>query len=201
MDMGYSQFNTFDLLILVTLGFSLLIGFARGFVREIFGLGAWLGAALVAKKDFQWPKDFFSQWIDNPSILQAAGFFSVFCLTLVVFLCLAQWLSMMVQKSFAKTVDQSLGLVFGFVRGLALICGAYVGTLLMFPSDRIPIIVNCSKSVTWLNHAAFFFAQYLPESLKNHDLLIKNLKELDLSPKNSNALTQSLSAPKPESVD
>ncbi len=201
MDMGYSQFNTFDLLILVTLGFSLLIGFSRGFVREIFGLGAWLGAALVAKKDFQWPKDFFSQWIDNPSILQAAGFFSVFCLTLVVFLCLAQWLSIMVQKSFAKTVDQSLGLVFGFIRGLALICGAYVGTLIMFPSDRIPIIVNCSKSVTWLNHAAFFSAQHLPESLKNHDLLIKNLKELDLSPMNSNALTRSLSAPKAESTD
>jgi membrane protein required for colicin V production len=201
MDMGYSQFNTFDLLILVTLGFSLLIGFARGFVREIFGLGAWLGAALVAKKDFQWPKDFFAQWIDNPSILQAAGFFSVFCLTLVVFLCLAQWLSMMVQKSFAKTVDQSLGLVFGFVRGLALICGAYVGTLLMFPSDRIPVIVNCSKSVTWLNHAAFFCAKHLPESLKNNDLLIKNLKDLDIAPVQSDALTQSLSAPKPESVD
>jgi membrane protein required for colicin V production len=201
MDMGYSQFNTFDLLILVTLGFSLLIGFSRGFVREIFGLGAWLGAALVAKKDFQWPKDFFSQWIDNPSILQAAGFFSVFCLTLVVFLCLAQWLSIMVQKSFAKTVDQSLGLVFGFIRGLALICGTYVGTLIMFPSDRIPIIVNCSKSVTWLNHAAFFCAKHLPESLKNHNLLIKNLKELDLSPMNSNALTRSLSAPKAESTD
>ncbi len=198
--MGYSQFNTFDLLILLTLGFSLLIGFTRGFVREIFGLGAWLGAALVAKKDFQWPKDFFSQWIDNPSILQAAGFFSVFCLTLVVFLCLAQWLSVMVQKSFAKTVDQSLGLVFGFLRGLALICGVYIGALSMFPSDRIPIIVNCSKSVTWLNHGAFFCAQHLPESLKKDNLLIKNLRDLDLSPMNSNVLTQSLSAPKPESV-
>ncbi len=201
MDIGYSQFNTFDLLILVTLGFSLLIGFTRGFVREIFGLGAWLGAALVAKKDFQWPKDFFTQWIDNPSILKGAGFFSVFCLTLVVFLCLAQWLSMMVEKSFAKPVDQSLGLVFGFIRGLALICGAYVGTLFMFPSDKIPTIVNCSKSATWLNHGAFFCAQHLPESLKNQDLFVKNLKELDLSPRNSDALTQSLSAPKPESVD
>ncbi|MBM3631423.1 MAG: CvpA family protein [Alphaproteobacteria bacterium] len=201
MDMGYSQFNTFDLLILVTLGFSLLIGFARGFVREVFGLCAWLGAALVAKQDFQWPKDFFAQWIDNPSILQAAGFFLVFCLTLVVFLFLAQWLSMVVQKSFAKTVDQSLGLVFGFVRGLSLICGSYVGALILFPSDKIPIIVTCSKSATWLNHAAFFCAKHLPESLKKNELLIKNLKDLDLSPIHSNALTQSLSAPKPESVD
>lgn len=200
MDIGYSQFNAFDLLILVTIGFSLLIGFARGFVREIFGLGAWVGSALVAKQDFQWPKDFFGQWIKDPSILQASGFFSIFCITLIVFLCLAQWLSMMVQKSFAKTVDQSLGLVFGFARGLCLICFAYLGALALFPSDKIPFIVNGSKSVTWLNHAAFFCANRLPESLKNNPTLLRNLRELQAPPMSSTDLTQSLSSPKPESI-
>ena len=200
MDSGYSQFNAFDLLILVTLGFSLLIGFTRGFVRELFGLGAWIGSVLVAKQDFQWPKTFFSQWIKDPFIIQAAGFFSVFCLTLVVFLCLAQWLSLMVQKSFARTVDQSLGLVFGFARGVFLICATYLGALILFPSEKLPIIVNYSKSINWLNHMVFFCAHRLPQSLKNNPMLTNNLKGIEIPTVDSKTLVSSLSAPKPERV-
>jgi len=200
MELEYSQFNAFDLLIVVTLVFSILIGVTRGFVRELFGLSAWGGAFFIAQQDYQWPKDFFIQWIKDPIILQAVGFFLVFCIALIMFLCLAQWLSMLIQKSFAKTVDQSLGLVFGFLRGLCVICVSYLGSLLLFSADKIPTIVHQSKSIAWLNQGVLLSAPLLPKSLRNNPILIENLEDLKPTPIDSQQLTHSLSAPPPEPV-
>lgn len=199
MDLAYSQFNAFDLLILVTVGFSILIGLARGFVREVFGMAAWAGAVLVARRDYQWPKDFFMQWIKAPHLLYAAGFFTVFCLTLIVFLSLAQGLSIMVQKSFAKTVDQSLGLVFGFLRGIGVVCATYMASLFLFSADKIPSVVNHSKSVTWLRRAVILAHPLVPESLKNNEKWIQNLQDLRPPTLSSEGFTQILSSPPPNS--
>ena len=40
--------NAVDLTVLVVVAFSGVLGFLRGMVREIFGLAAWIGAALIA---------------------------------------------------------------------------------------------------------------------------------------------------------
>ncbi len=164
-------------------------------MREVFGLGAWGGAVFVAKKDYQWPKDFFAQWIRDPAILNGAGFFSVFCIALIVFLCIAQWLSMVIERSFAQTVDRSLGLVFGFFRGLCVICGTYMGSIILFSADKIPIIVSTSKSAAWLNHAVILCTPLVERSLSNNPKFIKNLRDVQPPKTSPQHLTHALSSP------
>jgi membrane protein required for colicin V production len=201
MDLEYSHFNAFDLLILVTLGFSILIGAFRGFVREVFGLIAWFGAIWTTIHHYHWATNFFAQWIRDPMILNGASRFSVLCITLMILLFIAQWLSTMVQQTFAQSVDRSLGLVFGFFRGLLVVCGTYMASMLIFPIDKIPTIVTSSKSLSWLNRGVLMGAAFAPKVVRDNPIFIKNLKELAPPALAQEALTDSLCAPKPVSTD
>jgi membrane protein required for colicin V production len=197
MDLEYSHFNAFDLLILVTLGFSILIGFSRGFVRELFGLGAWGGAGFMAMQKYAWPEEFLAQWIHDPKIAQPASMFLVFLIALILFLCIAQWLSLIIQESFAQTIDRSLGLVFGFFRGIFIICAVYMGALILFSAHRVPAIVSSSKSVIWLNRGVVFMEPLSPKFVRTAPLFMKNIMLLKPAQLSADDLTQSLAAPTP----
>jgi membrane protein required for colicin V production len=201
MDLEYSHFNAFDLLILVTVCFSILIGAFRGFVREVFGLLAWIGAAWITIHHYQWSSNFLGQWIRDPIILNAASRFSVFCIMLIMLLCIAQWFSIMVQKTFAHSVDRSLGLVFGFFRGLLVVCGAYMASMFIFPIEKIPTIVTSSKSLSWLNRGVLIGASFAPRSVLDNPVFVKNLQELSPPALPSEQLSNSLSAPRPEPTE
>ena len=187
--------NAFDLLILVTLGFSTLIGFARGFVREFFGLGAWGGAVFIAIQDYALPRELLGKWITDPMLLKIGSMFSVFCVALIFFLCIAQWISIIVQQSFAQSVDRSLGLVFGLFRGAILICGAYMGALVLFPISQVPPIVNTSKSIAWLNRGVLFAAPLAPSAVRQGAWFVKNIQTLTPEHFSSDDLSKSLSEP------
>lgn len=193
----YGYFNAFDLLLVVTLGFSMIMGFARGFVREFLGLFAWAGAVWVTTRGYMWPSVFFSPWITEPAILKLISSLSVFCLSLVVFLFLVQWLSYSIQNSMAQSVDRSLGIVFGLVRGFCIVCGAYIGSLFFMLPQVQPPIIQLSKSYPLLNKGALFFAPLLPQALQKQEPFQKSMQELKSALLGAQELSKKLSAPRP----
>lgn len=198
MNLEYTHFNAFDLLLLVTLFFSMIIGFVRGFVRESLGLGAWGGALWIAMQDYQWPKQILAHWIKDPMILKAVSFVCIFCTALVLLLALAQWISYYIQSSIARSIDRSLGIVFGFIRGLSVICLVYLGSVFFITPQTQPSIVQLSKSYSHLNKGALFLAPFLPAFFKDQEVFKNNLKELQTPEPSAEGLSQDLSAPRPE---
>jgi len=198
MNMDYSHFNAFDLLLLVTLVFSMIIGFVRGFVRESLGLGAWGGALWIMLQDYEWPKQILSRWIHDPMIIKAVSSVFIFCIALVILLALAQWISHYVHSSIAKSIDRSLGIVFGFTRGLTVTCLVYLGSLFFIPPKAQPSIVQLSKSHAHLNRGALFLTPFLPSFFKEQEMFKASLKELELPQPSPEGLSHDLSSPRPE---
>lgn len=195
------HFNLFDVLLICVIAFSVMIGFSRGFIRESLGASAWVLAAFLAYQDFAWPRAFWTRWIQDPFLLQVASQLSVFCGTLMVLMFLAQLGSTYVQNSMAQSVDRSLGLVFGFFRGLLVIELGYIGSLFLMVPTQHPMVVQASKSVTVLKKGALMLKKFIPPPLLTQVVLHKSfllLQEEQKKQPNAQEMTQQLSQPKPE---
>ncbi len=110
-----------DIVILVTIFISLLIGMLRGFFRETLSLVSWVLAFWAAFVFAEPGAQYFVSYISNPSLRVVASFVSLFILTLLV----ATLISYMIYKLFFVSglsgIDRMLGALFGIARGVALI--------------------------------------------------------------------------------
>jgi membrane protein required for colicin V production len=115
-----------DLVVFAVLAVSALLAFMRGLVREVLGLGAWVGAIAAAFWALPRVKPHFESWLGAaPPWPDLAALSVVFLLALIVLMILARWISGWVRASAISGLDRTLGLVFGLVRGAALVVLAY----------------------------------------------------------------------------
>ena len=135
---------------------SAAISAVRGFVREVLGVGAWLGACVAAVKLFPLVQPEIASVLPasmkNFAVYGAMG--AVFLVVLILLSLISALIGGLVRESALSGLDHSLGLVFGAVRGAIIICAAYIGLGLAEPAAQWPApIVN----------ARFLPAQYQPK--------------------------------------
>ena len=130
--------NWVDLAAIGVLAISALLAFMRGFVREVLGIAAWLGAGLFAASCFHFVQGRFRLWIENPDIADPVAFAVLFIAALLAFSLIANAISGIARMSFLSGIDRTLGMVFGLARGAALVAFAYIVLGLLTPPDRWP---------------------------------------------------------------
>jgi len=113
----------FDWVIVVVVGLSMLIGFIRGFLQEALSLIAWILALWLARTYCVEAGDFLHQTFTIPAPLfrVVAGFSAIFISSLLVFSLVSWLLAKIFIRGKANIGDRILGLVFGAVRGAAII--------------------------------------------------------------------------------
>lgn len=177
-----TAFNSIDLLIIITCIFSMLIGFFRGFFREILGLCAYAAAALLAKKDPGFSRNILDQWIENPALLKVVNQFSVFFILLLIFLALSHALANLLRKCVSDHADHVTGMIFGLLRGVIVIALCYTGSLFFVPPSKQPHVISSSKSHAWMDAASKMIIPLLPDSIKRPPVFQQSLREMELSP-------------------
>jgi membrane protein required for colicin V production len=115
-----------DLAVLGVLAISALLAFMRGLVREVLGIGAWIGAGAVAVKGLPLARNIVRNWISTPEWVDPVSFAAIFLVALIVLSLIARAISRSVRGSALGGVDRTLGLVFGLARGAALVILAYI---------------------------------------------------------------------------
>ena len=121
------------------LAVSALLAFMRGLVREVLGLGAWVGAifAGVLGAAARCGRSSQHGWAPRPGSIRSA-FAVVFLIALIVLLLISRWISALVRASPIGGLDRTLGLVFGLARGAALVIIAYIVAGMVIPVERWP---------------------------------------------------------------
>jgi membrane protein required for colicin V production len=193
----FHYFNICDVFLLTLLLFSAIVGFIRGFVRETLGLAAWGTASWIALKDFPLLTDFFAKWIHNPLLLKLSSHLAVFSLSLISFLFLTQLLCLWIQGSIIQSINRSLGIVFGLLRGFILIITGYTATLYFVKLEEHPEVITSCKSVSLLQKVVLSMDPYLPEKVHS-PLFLENIKKLKEKEVDAQKLTEELSAPQPQ---
>ncbi len=136
-----------DFAILGVLAVSALLAFLRGLVREVLGIGAWIGAALAAAWGLPLVRGQAQRWITNPVWVDPIAFIVIFLVSLIILMLIARAIGRVVRGSPLGGVDRTLGLVFGLARGAALVVLAYIVAGMVVPLDHWPDPVLEARSL------------------------------------------------------
>jgi membrane protein required for colicin V production len=154
--------TAFDFVVIGIIGLSTVFAFARGFVRVVISLAAWVVALVAA---FQYA-DTFATWLpalgDAPRARYVAAFILIVVVVLLVGALLGWLLSRLVRAVGLGFVDRTLGAVLGVARGmLIVVIGVLIAGLTTFPQQDwwrramfAPALVDAALSLRpWLPQA------------------------------------------------
>ncbi|MDT8397855.1 MAG: CvpA family protein [Pseudomonadales bacterium] len=108
---------TIDIVILVIVGLSCLIGAVRGFIKEALSLASWVAAILVAGLFSAQLADLMSGLLDNASLRRIIAFALLFVGTIFMGTVINSLIAKLTSGSSLQGVDRVLGGLFGLLRG------------------------------------------------------------------------------------
>lgn len=168
--MGHSGFNTFDLL---AIGFLLAAGihaFRRGFVKEVFMLGTWTLATLIAANYYPaltpWV---MSHNIKNHLAAEAIAAIAIFGLTLLALIPTGNFLAGLIKGPTLTSIDRSLGFVFGLLKGLLILCLLFLVMSFIWPKEEEqPAWLAQARIKPLLADGADMLKSFVPEGEREH---------------------------------
>lgn len=126
-------FTIVDAIVAVVIILSAILAYSRGFVRETLSIVGWIAAAVVAYIFAPQARPLVAQIPaldtflgDSCELSTIAAFAAIFALALVVAAILTPLFSSAVQRSALSGIDQALGLLFGFARGVLIVVVAFI---------------------------------------------------------------------------
>ena len=129
--------NWADIAILSIIGISALLSLFRGFVREVLSLAAWVAAFWVAFAFTERGAGYLTDYISIPSARYVAAFVVLLVASLFVIGILNHLVAKLIDKTGLTGTDRMLGMVFGIVRGVAIV-GVIVFLAGLTPVPRDP---------------------------------------------------------------
>lgn len=171
-----------DGIVLAVLALSALIAFFRGLVREVLGVGAWVGAALFAIAILPGLRPLATASIQPAWLAELIAIGAAFLLALVVLKLLIAWFANRVRNSVVGGLDRALGMVFGLARGAFLVVLAYIVGGLFLPSvERWPEPVREARTLPVVADAAALLVAQLPPEYRPRlpDLPQRSMPSMD----------------------
>ncbi|HKM62181.1 MAG TPA: CvpA family protein [Acidisphaera sp.] len=155
-----------DLAVLAIVAISGLLAFVRGFVREVLGIAAWVGAVIAAVWAFPQAQPEVARYVTNPDLIMPVTYGVVFVAVLILLLMVSHWIGALVRRSVLGGMDRSLGLLFGLARGAALVVAAYIAFGLVQPVDKWPEPVLQARALPFTYEGASWVVARLPEQYR-----------------------------------
>ncbi len=115
------MFTPADWLIAAIIVLSGIVSLWRGFLREAVSLGAWVGAFVVTGRFYPLLADRLTLFQDGIT-RSSAAIFILFVATLLVIGTCGNILRSLVRKAGLSGTDRLLGMAFGVLRGVMIVC-------------------------------------------------------------------------------
>ena len=155
-----------DYLIIGIIVVSAGISIVRGFMKEVLSLISWVLAFWVGLMFHSNLSTLLANYISTPSIRLFLAFFILFAVTLILGALINHLICQVVEKTGLTGTDRALGVVFGLLRGFAII------TILVLAAGATPMPAD-----TWwqnsllLDHfvkLALWVRELLPVEIAQH---------------------------------
>ncbi len=146
--------------------FSAMMAFTRGFVREMLGIGSWVGSGIVALWAFPVAKPHFRSWIMQPDVADVAALGSSFVVSLLVLSIASGMLGNVVRSSALDGIDRTFGILFGLLRGAVVLAVAYIMAGMVTPPENWPEDVQAARALPIIYQSAVLAVSLLPEEYR-----------------------------------
>jgi len=157
-----------DGIVLVVVLVSALLAMYRGFMREMFSIGSWVIAAVVAymfyKPLIPMIRPYLGGASETVQIGVAAG--AIFVVALVLVSYITMKISDFILDSAFGALDRSIGFLFGAARGVLLLIVAMQFFNFFVSADQTPVWVANSRAKPYLDDAGNKLRAALPDDLQ-----------------------------------
>jgi membrane protein required for colicin V production len=158
--------NWVDLTVLALVAISAALAFMRGFVRETLGIAAWAGAAYFSYIGIAYIRLPVRDLVGNAEMAEIIGHAVLFLVGLLVLTVATSLIAQIFHNLGLGALDRTLGIVFGFARGVALVVAAYIGAGWVAPPERWPAPVREARLLPVVAEAAVRLADAIPERFR-----------------------------------
>lgn len=141
---------------------SAIVALARGFVREVLSIFGWIGAILGTLYAFPFARQLARKYIEWTAVADIVAGVVLFVAILVALTMISSAIAKRVQQSSINALDRSLGLLFGLIRGAALICLAYLLYSLALPPKEQPDYIRGARLIGLVETGADWLYQLAP---------------------------------------
>ena len=164
--METTSINPTDIAVIVILLLSALLAFARGLVREVLSVGAWVGAAFATLYLFPHVLPMVQQVVAKDLVAKAVAGIGVFVVALILLSIVSHQISKGVRASALSAVDRSLGFVFGIARGAVIVCLAYLSLAWVFPPPEQPKWLRDARTMPVIQSGAEMLRNLVPDKAR-----------------------------------
>lgn len=172
--------NIFDAIVIGVLCLSSIVAFFRGFVREILSLGAWIGAAVITVYFFPQATQFMKGHVKSEHVAAgSAAMGTYFSALLGLSILNAIIIRYIKSGSEVGMLDNALGLVFGFLRGVFIVSLAFLIMSSVIPKENPPVWLKTSVTKNYLRESSAVLAKMAPRYLSNLEEIVQKQKERD----------------------
>ncbi len=110
-----------DYLIIGIIILSSMISIVRGFIKEVLSLASWALSFWVALTFYPYVATLLADYIATPFIRISSALFALFIVTLILGALVNHLISELVEKTGLSGTDRALGVLFGLIRGAAIV--------------------------------------------------------------------------------
>ncbi len=164
--MDQLPFNYTDIGIIAIILISGIFAFYRGFIREIFTMITWIGAAAATIYGFAHAQPWGREFIAVRLVADLVTGLIIFFVALIVLSLLSRFLTMRVRYSGMGPLDRSVGLIFGFFRGALLVCVAWLLLVWALPREEHPDWITTARSLPLIQQGGAILVSLIPEQMR-----------------------------------
>lgn len=164
--MDQFPFNFTDLGIVAVILISGVFAFYRGFIRELFTMVSWVGAAAATIYGFAYAQPFGRELITVRLIADFVTGVTIFFVALIVLSLISRFLTMRIRYSGMGPLDRSVGLVFGFFRGAILVCVAWLLLVWALPREDHPDWLTTARSLPLIQRGGAILISLIPKRMR-----------------------------------
>lgn len=157
--------TTFDIIALVVLGGSAVVGLLRGFVREVVTVVAFVAAAVAAFFLLRFTGPIARDAIDPDWLGSVLALLGVFLVVYLIVRIAGGRLTRSVQQSSLNSIDRAGGVGVGLIRGLAFLGVFYLLFSMITPADRVPHWVGDAVSWPLARQSGLLIARFAPDGM------------------------------------
>jgi membrane protein required for colicin V production len=131
--------NFFDIIVIVILGYCLIRGIFRGFVKELSSIIGVLGGFYAAFTYYMVVAKPLSKWIANTGYLNILSFLIIFCGVFIIISILGVIINYLLKIAFLGWLDRIFGAVFGAMKGILIVSVLLIAFTAFLPKGT-PVI-------------------------------------------------------------
>ncbi len=162
--------NEFDIVVLVIVITSSLLSLIRGFLREVFSIAAWIGAGLITFIYFNKAAEFLSTRFESKVVVSAMAVIGLYGTSLTVLSIINSILLDFLRQVRHGTIDRSLGLAFGLLRGFIIVSIIHYTISLIYNNKDEPKWLTGAKTYNMTSIGSDFIKTYTSDYLMDKSL-------------------------------